>query len=101
VKSDLLIIGGVAAAILGVLWWAKNKIAAGAINPANPDNLVNSAVNGVVADVTGNPNQTLVGWFDDVFGINQGLAPGERVDPNTGLILAAPASQQTAAAPIY
>jgi hypothetical protein len=100
-KTELLFAGGVALAILGVLWWIKNKVAAGAINPANPSNVVNSAVNGVVQDVTGNPNQTLVGWFDDVFGVNQGLAPGEKIDPATGFILAAPASRQTAAAPIY
>ncbi len=86
-RDELLVIGGIALAIIGVLWWLKNKVAAGAINPANPDNLVNSAINGIVQGATGDKNQTLVGWFDDVFGVNQGLAPGESVDPATGAIV--------------
>lgn len=88
-RSEALVVGGVALAIVAVLWWAKNKIAAGAINPGNPENLVNQAVNGIVQGATGDPNQTLVGWVDDVLGINQGLAPGETLNEK-GQIVAAP-----------
>lgn len=88
-RDDLLIVGGVAVAIIGVLAWLKGRVAAGAINPANPDNVVNSAVNSVVQQATGDPNQTLVGWFDDLFGINQGLSPGEKV-VNGAIVAAAP-----------
>jgi hypothetical protein len=85
-RSELLVVGGVAVAIVAVLWWAKKKIAGGAFNPANPDNLVNSAVNGIVQGATGDPNQTLMGWVDDVLGINQGLAPGESIAPGGGIV---------------
>jgi hypothetical protein len=90
-SRDAALVGGIALAILGVLWWAKNRIVAavdaGAINPGNPDNLVNAAVEGVVQAATGDNSQTLVGWFDDLFGINQGLAPGETIDPVSGQIV--------------
>ena len=88
-KTEALVVGGVALAILGVLWWAKRQLSAGALNPANPNNVASSAVNSVVAQVSGDPNQTLGGWFHDLFGSSQGLAPGEKLDPNTGLIIPA------------
>src|SRR5437773_3315588 len=92
-RDKLFVVGGIAAVVLLVLWWAKNRMVEGAaavgaaVNPVNPQNIVNEAVNGIVRGVTGEPNQTLVGWFDDTFGLNQGLAPGESIDPVTGLIL--------------
>ena len=91
-RSELLVIGGVALAIVAILSWAKNKIVAGveagAINPGNPDNFVNQAAQGIVQAATGDPNQSLVGWVDDVLGINQGLAPGETLN-SSGQIVAA------------
>ncbi len=91
-RDEALIVGGIALAVLVVLWWLKNKVAAGAgaVNPVNPDNVFNSAVTGIVQRATGDKNQTLVGWFDDVFGVNQGLAPGEAIDPSTGAIIQKP-----------
>jgi len=88
-RSEILVVGGVALAVLGVLWWAKNKISAGALNPANPDNVASTAVNSIVAQLSCDPNQTLGGWFPDYFGSNQGLAPGETLDPQTGFIIPA------------
>jgi hypothetical protein len=101
-RSEALVVGGIALAIVAVLWWAKNQVVAGvgvtatALNPNNPDNLVNSAVNGVVQSATGNSNQTLVGWIDDVFGINQGLAPGETLNAAGQIVAAVSRSDVTA-----
>jgi hypothetical protein len=72
VKTDLLIVGGVALALFGVAWWAKNKIAdvggaivdvAGAavpyVNPVDSRNLAYTGVNAVGTAVTGDSGFSL------------------------------------------
>ena len=46
--------------------------------PTSDQNLAHQAVTGVVQSLTGDPNQTLGGWFFDLFNPEAGLAEGER-----------------------
>ena len=66
--------------LLVVYLWSKRPSAAqlvAAFNPASPDNLANKAVNGAIAAMTGDTNQTLGGAIFDLFNPSAGLAKGE------------------------
>jgi hypothetical protein len=68
-----------------------------ALNPFDPNNLASSAANAGVQAVTGDPNQTVGGWFYDLLNPDAGLAPGETRAPG-GVII--PAPKQTTPAPL-
>ena len=98
-KNVLLLYGtlGLVLAGVGVFFYRKIAagIAAGAINPANPDNIVNQGVTSIVQDVTGDKNQTLGGAIFDFFNPEAGLAPGEKLLA-PGVIAPAPPRAQPA-----
>jgi hypothetical protein len=83
VKNVLLLYGtlGLLVAGVGVFFYRKIAagVAAGAINPANPDNIVNQGVTSIVQEATGDKNQTLGGLIFDWLNPDAGLAPGEKL----------------------
>ncbi len=77
VSGDLLVKIGIGAGLIviayvllkrtgGVAAQVAEKVGA-AVNPANPDNIVNQGVSAAGAAVTGNKNWTLGTWLYDVF----------------------------------
>jgi hypothetical protein len=90
IKTDAMIVGGIAIAILGALWWTKNAAgqavsavgdaignAADAVghgivstvpyvNPADSQNIAYQGVNKVTQAMTGNSDQTFGGWIYDI-----------------------------------
>jgi hypothetical protein len=90
-REEALLAGAVVVVAVAFFIWAKRQVLAvvdsGALNPGNPDNLANAAVSGIVQAATGDASQTLAGLFGDTLGVNQGLAPGEMVDPVSGFIV--------------
>jgi len=79
IKTDVLIVGGVALALLGIAWYAKKKLtdtggalvdtvaeAVPYVNPADSRNVVYGGVNAVGAAVTGDSSFSLGSWIYDM-----------------------------------
>jgi hypothetical protein len=83
--DGMMLIGlGVGLPLLGfigyTLYTSKEKIV-NAVNPASPDNLVNTAVESVGQSLTGDPNWTLGGWaFDWTHNADGSFRPESGID---------------------
>ena len=70
----------------GAGWWFYHNRKL--FDPTQAGNLADSGANSVVAALTGDRNQTVGGWFFDIFNSSAGLAPGET--SVNGIITSAP-----------
>ncbi len=78
-KGVLIGYGLLGLVLAGVGVFVYRKITAGALNPANPENVVNQGVTGIVQSATGDKDQTLGGLIFDWINPSAGLAPGEQL----------------------
>lgn len=77
-KTEMLFVAGVALALLYVYTDAKKAAAVvgNAVNPVNPDNIINRGVSGVGAAVTGADDWSLGTQLHKWFGKEQEFIPG-------------------------
>ncbi len=78
-KAVLITYGVLGLVLAGVGVFVYRKLAAGAFNPANPENVVNQGANAIVQSATGDKDQTVGGLIFDWFNPSAGLAPGEQL----------------------
>jgi len=95
VKTTAIVYGLVLLAVGGAAWYVYKKLGAGALNPANPNNVVNQGANAIVQAFTGDKNQTVGGGAFDWLHPDAGLAPGETL-VGPGLIRATPPTPSSA-----
>lgn len=77
-KTEMLFVAGVALAVLYIYTDAKRAaVAVGtAVNPVNPNNVINQGVNGIGAAVTGADDWSLGTQLHKWFGDETGFQPG-------------------------
>lgn len=77
-KTEMLFVAGVALAVLYIYTDAKRAaVAVGtAVNPVNPNNVINQGVNGIGAAVTGSDDWSLGTQLHKWFGDETGFTPG-------------------------
>ncbi len=94
-KTVAIVWGLAILAVGGAAYYVYKKLGAGALNPANPNNVVNQGATAIVQAFTGDKNQTVGGGLFDWLNADAGLAPGETL-VGPGLIRATPPTPSSA-----
>lgn len=99
--TRLVLIGAGAVGALALIGYVVLRrfgpVAVDAVNPLNRENIFATGADAVVGAVTGDDDQTLGGFFHDLFNPRAGMAEGE-YSPEPGVIVTTQASARRAPA---